>query len=59
MAVKEIIEDPDDDVILACALAARADMIVSGDNHLLKLGRWKGMDILNPADAVQRIDQVP
>jgi len=57
--VKEIVEDPDDDVILACALTARADMIVSGDNHLLKLGRWKGMDILSPADAVQRMEQAP
>jgi len=56
--VKEIVEDPDDDVILACALAARADLIVSGDHHLLKLGRWMGMDILNPADAVQRIEQL-
>jgi putative PIN family toxin of toxin-antitoxin system len=57
--VKQITEDPDDDVILACALASRADLIVSGDNHLLKLGRWKGVDILNPADAIQRFASVP
>jgi predicted nucleic acid-binding protein len=29
--------DPDDDHVIACALAARADWIVSGDAHLLNL----------------------
>jgi putative PIN family toxin of toxin-antitoxin system len=29
--------DPEDDHVLACALAARADFIVSGDAHLLNL----------------------
>jgi len=28
-----IVADPDDDVVLACAVAARAEAIVSGDNH--------------------------
>jgi len=31
--------DPDDDKILACAIAAQADWIVSGDDHLLCLKR--------------------
>lgn len=30
--------DPDDDVVLACALAARAEAVVSGDDDLLSLG---------------------
>ncbi len=34
-------DDPDDNKILACALAAEADYIVSGDKHLLNLGRHK------------------
>jgi len=29
--------DPDDDAVLACAVAARAEIIVSGDSHLLDL----------------------
>ncbi len=29
--------DPDDDAVIACALAARADLIVSGDKHPLGL----------------------
>ncbi|MCK7496847.1 MAG: PIN domain-containing protein [Comamonadaceae bacterium] len=31
-------DDPDDDQVLACALAAQVEMIVSGDKHLLDLG---------------------
>lgn len=30
-----ILLDPDDDAVLACALAAEAEVIVSGDSHLL------------------------
>lgn len=48
--------DPDDDHVLACALAAHADLIVSGDRkHLLPLGSYQGIDIVTPADALARI----
>lgn len=40
-----ITDDPDDDAVLACAVAARADVIVSGDHHLLKLGSFRDMPI--------------
>jgi predicted nucleic acid-binding protein len=33
-----IVDDPDDDRVLECAIAGGADCIVSGDRHLLKLG---------------------
>ncbi len=33
--------DPDDDVIIACAVDGNADCIVSGDPHLLQLGSYK------------------
>jgi putative PIN family toxin of toxin-antitoxin system len=42
--------DPDDDRMLECALEARADAIVSGDAHLLKLGRHEGIRILSPSE---------
>lgn len=38
--------DPDDDKFLACAEAAKADAIVSGDEHLLRLKRFKGRPIV-------------
>jgi putative PIN family toxin of toxin-antitoxin system len=51
-----IIDDPDDDSVLACAVAAKADLVVSGDPHLLKLGHYQGVPILTPAEAVTRLE---
>lgn len=48
-----VLADPDDDHLLACALAAAADLIVSGDHHLLDLGSFAGMPIVKPAAAVR------
>ena len=45
-AVHVIKDDPDDDKFLACAFAARAEYIVSGDRHLLSLGSYKSISIV-------------
>ena len=50
-----ILSDPDDDNVLACALAAQADVVVSGDRHLLQMGAYSAIPIL-PADVL--IDQM-
>jgi predicted nucleic acid-binding protein len=50
--------DPDDDHVLACAIAARADLIVSGDRDLLDLGRYRTLAIIDAAAAVERIRQL-
>jgi len=42
--------DPADDKFLLCALAGRADCIISGDRHLKNLGSYGGIPILPPAD---------
>ena len=47
--------DPDDDHVLACALAADAELIVSGDQHLLGLGAFKDIEIITAAQALERI----
>jgi putative PIN family toxin of toxin-antitoxin system len=44
-----IADDPDDDHVLACAVAGEADYIVSGDRHLLSLGEYRGIRILSLA----------
>ena len=41
--------DPDDDHVIACAIAARADAIVSGDHDLLDLREYHGIPILTAA----------
>jgi putative PIN family toxin of toxin-antitoxin system len=40
--------DPEDDAVLALAVAAQADLIVSGDTDLLVLGGYGGIPILSP-----------
>jgi len=46
--------DADDDAVLACARAARADLIVSGDDDLLSLRHFQGISIVTIAQAVRR-----
>lgn len=53
-AVPEL-RDPDDALVLACALAARADAIVSGDGDLRALGGYRGIPVLSPADCLERV----
>lgn len=47
--------DKDDDAVLALAIAAQADLVISGDDDLLCLGSFEGIAILNPAQALQRV----
>jgi uncharacterized protein len=52
-----IAADPDDDQVLACAVAGNADLIVSGDRHLHDLGGgYRGIPILRAAHAVKLIE---
>jgi len=53
--VQPVCRDPDDDRVLALALAARADVIVSGDADLLELRQFEGIPILDPAQALRRL----
>lgn len=51
-----VLADPDDDAVLACALAAQADAIASGDQHLLNLKHFHRIPILDPAAALAFIE---
>lgn len=42
--------DPDDNIILECAVAAKADLVVSADPHLYKLKNYEGIGIMHPND---------
>ena len=50
-------EDPSDNIFLDCAVAGGADHIVSGDTHLLKLGTFTGIPILNPAAFLRKLTE--
>lgn len=38
-------KDPTDEMFIAAALDAKADLVVSGDRHLLELGEYRGIPI--------------
>ena len=50
-----ICRDPDDDAVLACAKAANADLIISGDQDLLVLQAFEGIQIVTVAQALERL----
>lgn len=56
-AVNAVEEDPDDNIVLACALAGKADWIVTGDAHLLKLRSYEGIPILKAGDVLRIVKE--
>ena len=42
--------DPDDLPVLGTAVAARCDVLVTGDKDLLELETWQGIPIVSPPD---------
>jgi putative PIN family toxin of toxin-antitoxin system len=52
-----IVDDPADNKILECAVAANAEIIISGDSHLLSVGSYKGIKILSPRQFVDSVNK--
>jgi len=46
--VSGVSTDPDDDKSLAAAVAGRASFVVTGDPHLLTVGEYEGIRVVNP-----------
>jgi putative PIN family toxin of toxin-antitoxin system len=51
-----IAPDPDDDVVIGTALAAKADLIVTGDKPLLSVSEHQGVRIASVAQAIEIIE---
>lgn len=49
--------DPDDDVVLACAIDGQADVIVTGDKDLLVLRSFRKIPILTPRQFLQILEK--
>jgi predicted nucleic acid-binding protein len=48
-AIDAVPDDPDDNRILECAVAAGSHFIVTGDKHLLRFGQYDGIEIVKVA----------
>ena len=51
-----IAPDPDDDVVIGTALAAKADLIVTGDKPLLTVIEHQGVRVVGVAQTIDIID---
>lgn len=51
--------DPTDDRILECAAAGHSDVVVTGDNHLLKLEQFGKARIMKVADFLDEVGKAP
>jgi len=45
-----VLEDDADNRVLECAVEGRADLIISGDHHLLDLKEFRGIQIVRVSD---------
>jgi uncharacterized protein len=50
-----IIRDPDDDMVIGCALTAECEIIVSGDDDLLGLKQYKDIRIITSAELLKEL----
>jgi uncharacterized protein len=53
-----VLDDEPDNRILECAVEAGADVVVTGDRHLLKLRRFEGASIIRLADFLRMFPEV-
>jgi putative PIN family toxin of toxin-antitoxin system len=49
-----IVEDPNDNMLVECAVEARADYLISGDAHLKKIKRFRGVKIVSVGEFLKK-----
>ena len=49
-----VCRDPDDDAIVSCALGGKAKIICSGDEDLLAINGYRGLEVLRPREFKSR-----
>jgi len=52
-----LMEDPDDNKFLNCALFGRANFLVTSDHHLLKLKRYLGVRVCKPSQFLRALQR--
>lgn len=49
-SLKVVVDDPDDDMVIECAVVGQATYIITGDKHLLSLKKYQDIYILKAGD---------
>lgn len=57
--VPRVARDPDDDEVLAAAIAGHAEFVVTGDRDLLVLGEYEGCRIRTPRQFHGQVEASP
>ena len=55
--VPRLAPDPDDDVVIGTAVAAKADFVVTGDRTLLSVTEYEGVCIVSVSEALEAVAQ--
>ncbi len=55
--LRVVTEDPSDDNVLACAVAAQVDYLITGDNHLKQLESYGGIQIISPSEFLAIVER--
>lgn len=55
LRVPSVTRDPSDDQVIACAVAAPADYLVTGDDDMLVIGEHDGIMIVTPRQFLDRL----
>ena len=53
--VQRLAPDPDDDLVIGTALAAKANFVVTGDRTLLSVGEYEGVRIVSVSEALDAV----
>jgi putative PIN family toxin of toxin-antitoxin system len=53
--INVVLEDPEDNRILECAVEAKANYVISGDFHLLKLSKYLNIEVLDAAAFLEKL----
>jgi putative PIN family toxin of toxin-antitoxin system len=55
--LRAVPDDPDDDVVIECAVAGGAEFVVSGDRHLLAVRSYQNIEILRATEFLARAEE--
>jgi len=55
--LKAVAADPDDDMVVECAVVGSATYIVTGDKHLLALEKYGEIEIVKASEFIELISQ--